>query len=208
MRFPRLLHRIWIEGSPPMPVPFIESGQAWADMNPGWTVRLWGGPDFPMRNACLYRRAPAGDAFRYRSDLLRLEILLRHGGVYVDADMQPLRPLDELLDGAPNTAFAAHSPDRWKGQRIISNAFLATVPNHPWMLRCVRKMPISVQAFRGTFTAMMTGPHHVNRCLEPGDDVRVLEPSTVYPTTKAEAESAFAFHAWATRKNLQLEALR
>jgi len=205
---PRIIHRIWIEGSPPMPADFIMAGQRWADLNPGWTVRLWGGPDFHMRNACLYRRAPAGDRFRYRSDLLRLEILLRHGGVYVDADMDPLRPLDELFDGAANTAFAAHSPDRWKGQPILSNAFLAAEPNHPWILRCVRRMPVSVQRFQGAFTAMVTGPHHVNRCLEPGDDVRVLSPETVYPTTAEQAATAFAFHSWANRKGLRLEALR
>jgi mannosyltransferase OCH1-like enzyme len=205
MKIPRIIHRIWIEGSPPMPSAFVANGVRWAALNPGWTVRHWAGPDFRMRNACLYRRAPANDALRYRSDLLRLEILAREGGVYVDADMEPLRPLDELLTG--HAAVAAYSPNQWKGERVLSNAFLAAVPGHPWILRCVEKMPLSIQAHRGQFLAMVTGPHHVNRCLRPGDDVHLLEPATLYPTTAAELACAYAFHAWANRARLKREAL-
>lgn len=205
MSIPRTIHRIWIAGSPPMPADMVENGARWAELNPAWTVKLWGGPDFRMRNACLYRNAPAHDALRYRSDLLRLEVLLREGGVYVDADIRPLRPLDELVDG--HEAVAAYSPDRWNGKAIVSNAFLGAAPGHPWLERCVRKMSISAHAFRGQPIAMMTGPHHVNRCLERTDEVTLIDTASVYPTTEAALEHAFAFHAWENRKALRMGAL-
>ena len=45
---------------------------------------------------------PAADPARNlaeRADVLRYEILRRHGGVYVDVDVECLRPLDDLLTG-------------------------------------------------------------------------------------------------------------
>lgn len=204
---PKIIHRIWIEGSPPMAPAYIEAGQKWATMNPGWTVKHWSGPPFRMVNSCLYEKAaPPHDRFRFKADLLRLELLLKYGGVYIDADMEPLRPLDSLLDGAD--AIAGWSPDRWKGKRILSNAFIGAVPGHPWIARCVAKMRLSVQAFQGKFLALMTGPHHVTRCLEAKDRVTTLEPAVLYPRTAEELAAAFTFHAWANRKALTMGALR
>ena len=199
---PRLIHRIWIEGSPPASPEMVRHGVRWEELNPGWTVRTWGGPDgFTMTNACLYRRAPWTDGLRYRSDLLRLEILLRFGGLYVDMDVEPLRPIEGLMEGSE--AVAAWSPNLWKGKRVLSNAFLAAVPGHPWIQRCVDKMRMSIQTYTGQFTAMVTGPHHVNRCLQKGDHVTILEPPVVYPTRAEELPTAYTFHSWANRAKLK-----
>ena len=34
-----------------------------------------------------------------KSDLLRLQVLYNHGGVYLDTDMECIKPIDELLNG-------------------------------------------------------------------------------------------------------------
>jgi len=205
MAIPKIIHRIWIQGSPSMPAAFTRNGLRWVQLNPEWQLRHWTLPDFQLANAGLYRHPIASDPHRCRADVLRLEILLRYGGLYVDMDIEPLRPIDELLQG--HEAVAAWSPNRWKGERILSNAFLAAVPEHPWIVRCVEKMAVSVELYRGQFLAMVTGPHHVHRCLEPTDQVHLLEPAAVYPTSIAELADAYAFHAWANRAKLTREAL-
>lgn len=193
---PRLIHRVWVSGSPAMPDGFIANGEAWARLHPGWTVRTWTGPEgFTMRNAAIYDAGPPNDLMRYRADLLRLEVLLIHGGLYVDMDVTPLRCVEPLLHG--RAAFAAFSPNTWRGQHVISNAIMAAVPGHAWIARCVDTMPDSVLQHRGSFLAMMTGPHHVNRSLRSWDDVHIAGPEAVYPTTPAGTANAYTHHAWA-----------
>lgn len=203
---PRVIHRIWIAGSPPAPPVMIRNGRLWRDLNPGWEVRTWSGPEeLRLRNECLYKRAPRADGFRFRADLLRLEILEQVGGLYVDMDVEPLRPVEELLEG--EGAVAAWSPNRWKGERVLSNAFMAAEPGHPWIARCVFKMRLSVRTYAGQFLAMVTGPHHVNRCLRPEDGVKVYESRVIYPRTHRELQDAFTFHTWENRQALRRERL-
>ncbi len=205
---PKIIHRIWeTEGSPPPTPKMIRNGVLWAQMNPEWEVKLWtNGPEgFWMANECLYRNAapPGHDGFRFRADLLRLEILYHSGGLYVDMDTEPLRPIGDLLEG--KSAVAAYSPNRWKGKRIVTNAIMAAEPGHPWIKRCIDKMKMSIQTHRGRFLAMVTGPHHINRCLAPEDDVHLLETSLLYPMTLAELSGAYTLHSWETRTKLRRE---
>jgi mannosyltransferase OCH1-like enzyme len=191
-----------------MPDEFVNNGEKWQELNPGWRVILWSKPSFPIMNECLYKKANVyapKDQLRFRADLLRLEILYAYGGLYVDADTKPLRPIGDMLDRY--RAAAAYSPNAWKGKRILSNAFMWSTPEHEWVRRCILKMRLSVQTYQGAFLAMMTGPHHVTRCLKPGDDVHFLPTEFIYPTTREHVKTAFTFHAWANKTHLKMEAL-
>ena len=205
----RTIHRIWIEGSDPMPEEYERNTRLWAEMNPGWRVVTWTKPTFPIVNECLYKRPPphlsAHDRLRYRSDLLRLEILYSFGGLYVDMDVEPLRPIEGLIRG--HTAVVAYSPNQWRGKSIITNALIWATPRHDWIKRCVGKMRISVRMFPKAFLARISGPHHVHRCHEPDDEVLVLPAERVYPMTQAQLEIAYTFHTWANRTGLTKEAL-
>lgn len=88
-RIPRIVHQIWL-GSPP-PEKYREWMTTWMNWQ-GWTYRLWTDEDVRCRelyNQELYDRA---DNYGEKSDILRLEILLEHGGMYVDVDFECIRP--------------------------------------------------------------------------------------------------------------------
>lgn len=59
-------------------------------------------------------------------NLIRLELLARYGGVYVDADTDPRRSLDDLPMPRGTTAWAMTSRHDW-----VQNAVMAAVPEHP-----------------------------------------------------------------------------
>ena len=95
MSIPKVFHRVWLGGE--MPVQFEAFGRAWLEMNPGWTMQTW---DESVIET-LDNRANCEKARTYseKSDFIRHEVLVRHGGVYIDTDFQPLKPLGSLLDG-------------------------------------------------------------------------------------------------------------
>lgn len=53
----------------------------------------------PARDLSTYKGISITQPF-HRADILRLEILLKHGGIYLDLDVIPLRPFDALLTGS------------------------------------------------------------------------------------------------------------
>ena len=102
------------------------------------------------------------------ADLIRLEALIRWGGVYVDQDVEPLRPLDVLLY-VP--AFAA-----WEDANSVPNAVMGAVPEHPAMLACLELM---ISRLPGD--TWQSGPGVLTACLPGRSDVLLLPPGSFYP---------------------------
>ena len=60
--------------------------ETWPRNHPDWSYHVWTEEtiDYPLRNQAQY---DAMKDFGGKADVLSYEILSRHGGVYVDADM-------------------------------------------------------------------------------------------------------------------------
>ena len=207
---PQILHRIWW-GSP-MPAEFAANGDAWRRLNPAWTLTDWTSLDAfgPLANQALYDAAPARDPHRYRADVARLEILHRYGGVYVDCDMEPLRPIAAILAG--RSCVVAESPNVGPhGVRLMSNAFMAAEPGHPFLAAAIAGLSASAAKYADRFTAKAVGAWHLHRVFQaqrfPG--VTVLPSWTVYPQSIRERDRgetpdlsrAYAWHRWATSRD-------
>jgi mannosyltransferase OCH1-like enzyme len=205
---PRILHRIWF--CPPMPAEFRDYGEQWREVMPDWAHVLWTANSLPadMVNKSVFDAAPESDPHRWRSDVLRLEVLLQFGGVYVDADTQPLRPLDALLPGVG--CFAAWSPNRRKdGGEVLTNATLGAVPWHPFIQELANELPLSAERYAGQRTAMVTGPYHLDRVWRSKlwPDVRIFPAAVFYPQTAADnyagtvpdLSHSYTWHRWHNR---------
>jgi mannosyltransferase OCH1-like enzyme len=179
---PRTIHHIWI-GPDPLPGelrPYVES---WKRHHPDWEHRFWGEdqlPADPIRPEVLERlRSPVE-----RSDILRLEILYTHGGVYVDTDLECLRPLDDTLGEADFVA-TTFKPGR------VTNTFIASAPKHPLLERALGE--IKPREFHG-FDKDVAGPPFLANLVRDYPDVQLLEPQVLFPDTPDERERAVAIH--------------
>lgn len=185
---PRTIHHIWI-GPDPLPDdhrPWIKS---WKRHHPKWKHRLWTEknlPEDPIRPEILERlRAPVE-----RADILRLEILYRCGGVYVDTDLECLRPLDDVI-GDDEFVGVCLKPGR------ITNTFIASAPRHPLLEQALRELQ-PMDAY-WTMTAAssikeVAGPPFLQTLVSDYPDVRLLEPALCFPSTPHEREGAVAVH--------------
>jgi len=173
---PKFLHQVWV--GPPVPEQFAEWAAEWKRMHPSWVYLLWLDADlasFTMTNQRLYDDAEqiAGpSANQFRADLARYEILYRYGGVYVDLDCEPLRPLDPLLDAE---AFVGWETDLvW-----ANNAVMGAEPFHPWLADLIDGLPAHVAAHPGRRPNVLSGPQYITPRLTL--DITVHPSRAFYP---------------------------
>lgn len=135
---PRKIHQLWV-GTKPIP----DRERTWcADMqrfNPGWEYHLHGNEllehyrDDPYVKHMLAK----GEKTAFVTDRLRVLLLRDFGGIYIDADAQPVQSFDVLpLWEKSHVQFVAamRSPHRkdvalHRSVPIIDNTFLASAPN-------------------------------------------------------------------------------
>lgn len=130
-RLPRIIWALWFQGESKAPEIVRCCLESWRRLNPGWQVVV-------LDRSTVDRYADVGlpeSTFtslgvQMQANLVRLALLLRHGGVWVDATTLCARPLDEVIDALvePSGFFAFTNASR---ERLISNWFLAALPQHP-----------------------------------------------------------------------------
>lgn len=182
-QIPRILHHIWVGG--PLPNHYAAYRRWWKRLHPHWEHRLWRDRDLQwLEHRDLYDRwgelAPR-NAGQFRANIARLEVLYRHGGVYLDCDMEPTgRCLDDLLD-PPAGAFCVwqREPGHRKGP-MASNAMLGAVAGHPAMRTLIDGIPVNVAEHTGRRSTYTTGVRYLTSRLD-GLYIDVLPASTCFP---------------------------
>lgn len=183
MPIPHVFHQIWV-GSDPFPKEYERYQRTWRKHNRGWEIRLWTEDDLPPD----LRRREAYDRLRQpaeRSDILRLELLHRFGGVYLDTDFECRRPLEPLLAGVD--FFVANlKPGR------VNNAIIGSVPGHPLLERAIAE--VRPRESWGLVDKAGTGPVFLNRLIADFPDVTVFDWPLFYPQTPEQEKEAVAIH--------------
>ena len=201
---PRIIHQIWL-GADPLPADFAGFVQTWRDHHPGWEHRLWTEENIPAdlrhRHALERIRHPVE-----RSDVLRLELLHRLGGVYVDVDFECRSSLDRHIADA--RCFTALLKPTQRPQRV-GNAFIGAVPGHPLLEAALEELrPLDWYGFDKT----ASGSLFFNELVKRFPDVLILPPELVYPSSPAQEEEAICIHhaarSWNDAAGLRRAALR
>lgn len=97
MTIPKTIHYCWFGGSP-LPPLAVKCIASWKRYMPEYEIKEWTEDNFDV-NAIPY----TAEAYRQRkyafvSDYARFWILYNEGGVYLDTDVELLRPLDDILE--------------------------------------------------------------------------------------------------------------
>ena len=127
-KIPLIIHQIWL-GSP-FPEKYKKWQQTWKNMGPGWQYKLW--TDAEVRKLKLFNQHLYDRETNYgaKSDILRIELLYRYGGIYVDTDFECLNPeafkrLHYLYD-----FYAGFHPADFKVFCLV-NGLIGARPGHP-----------------------------------------------------------------------------
>jgi Capsular polysaccharide synthesis protein len=123
---PRTIWCLWFQGWANAPDLVQACGASWRQRNPGWTIHYLSRDTLEARlDAVPELKAIAAKNLPIEalSDAVRIELLSRYGGVWVDSTVYCLRPLDGWLRPAMPRGFFAF--DRPGPDRMLSSWFLA-----------------------------------------------------------------------------------
>ena len=135
---PHIFHQVWTDEY--IPVQFVPWIRSWKDHHPDWQYILWT-DECAMRLVAFsfpeYMNTYNGYRQNiHRADAIRYFILYKFGGVYMDMDMESLRPLTDFIDS--HVCIVSQEPELHASvglnltRTLKSNAFLACRSQHPF----------------------------------------------------------------------------
>lgn len=145
MSYKRVIHRYWA-GPRDMPQKYVEFGEKWEDLNPGWIVmdhseevlQLW--PDLADIFNYLYGKDAGGDSPELHaqvSDIVGYALIREFGGVYVDCDIEPVE--SSIEPKLPNMAWASYGDEEtWE---VSNSAIGAPRPHDPFWEKLLLELP-------------------------------------------------------------------
>ncbi|CAJ1385748.1 unnamed protein product, partial [Effrenium voratum] len=169
-QIPKVIHQIWIGPKEP-PCLWIDTFRVeYLASHPGWGFHLWSDDEvarLPMINEEIYNKERM---WQCKADILRLEFLWHHGGMYVDADMISVeqKSLDKILDLGNETGWViAYEPDtKDKPYSILGNSVIACTPHHPLTLMLILYLKQTFHHKRDHIDVFaVTGPVMYTKCL-------------------------------------------
>ena len=215
---PRILHQTWKNNNIP---PDLEAfRRAWQEHHPDWIYCFWSDRDIRefirLRYPWFLSVYDQYPEHIMRVDAVRYFIMSYYGGVYIDLDFQCLKPLDKLLEDKqivvglePPAHLDLHFPEERTLARIVCNAFIASVPGHPFWEHVFKQL---IAYHRAPSPLDATGPFLLTRAYESyaqKDDITVLPSDRIYPASSEEpwaeldpeiqaelGEKAYAVHHW------------
>ena len=96
MSIPKTIHYCWFGGSP-LPELAQKCIASWKKYCPGYEIIEWNESNFDI-NICTYtKEAYEAKKWAFVTDYVRLKVLYDYGGIYMDTDVEVLKPLDSLL---------------------------------------------------------------------------------------------------------------
>lgn len=188
MKIPKIIHIVWLGKNTHPYVPFYKK---WAELHPDWQIMFWNDEYIPTsKNKDVIK---SRKHFSSKSNIVRLEVVEKYGGVYVDTDVEPIKNLEPLLENIE--AFVGYQLVNEK----VCNAVFGATPHHPWLKTLLETLPAYQEQ------EPPWGSVHMGEALKKHRDVTIFQPEVFYPFLWDEpqksrgpfGEKTYARHLWA-----------
>lgn len=93
---PRIIHYCWF-GKGEMPKKMVECICSWKEKCPDYKIVEWNEENFDVCSNLYVQQAYKLKKYAFVTDYVRLYVLYHYGGIYMDTDVEVLKPLDRFL---------------------------------------------------------------------------------------------------------------
>ena len=105
---PKTIHYCWFGGKP-LPEKALRCIASWKKYCPDYRLQRWDETNFDLTQNAYVRYCYENGKWAFLSDYVRLAVVAEHGGIYLDTDVELLRPLDDLLGNKAYFGFENNS---------------------------------------------------------------------------------------------------
>ena len=214
---PKVIHYFWF-GTKEIPDWQKKCIESWHRYCPDYEFRLWNEENYDIHKCKYMEDAYASGRMGFVPDYARIDLLYREGGIYLDTDVELLRPLDELLY---QPAFCCMQSN---GVVNLGSGF-GCVPGME-IIREMRDEYLTAEFILadGTYNLQMSSPQYQTRTLErygfhPDNTYQIIEDMTVYPADvlcgaclngkRETTQNSYALHlpslSWADQERIDAE---
>lgn len=116
------IHYCWF-GRNPLPPLAVRCIESWRRYCPDYEIKEWNEDNFDLNYNDYVKEAYEAKKWAFITDVVRLHALFTEGGIYMDTDVEVLKPLDNLLQYEAVSGF--ESPSR------IPTGLMACREGHP-----------------------------------------------------------------------------
>jgi len=177
-RIPKVIHYCWF-GKNPIPDRYKIWMESWHKYCPDYEVKLWNEENYDVsKNEYMLQAYEAGK-WGFVPDYARVDIIYNHGGIYLDTDVEIIRPLDDLLY---EDAFLGFE----RNDMVNLGQGFGAVKGHP-IIKEMRDMYEELSFVKDDGTLNLTpSPSYqtevlVKHGLERNGSYQIIDHMTVYP---------------------------
>lgn len=123
-QIPKTIHYCWFGGAP-LPDLAQKCIASWRAFCPEYRIVRWDETTFDFEAFPYAKEALEAKKWAFVSDVARLYALHRCGGIYMDTDVEVLKPLDEILQYEAVSGFESDTE--------IPTGLMASKANHPFI---------------------------------------------------------------------------
>ncbi len=142
---PKIVHYCWFGGEKPAYAKNIIEG--WRRLLTDWQFIEWNESNTDLQCCPFVKEAYEKGIYAFVADYVRVDALIRYGGVYLDADMELLKPLDALLDCDMFLGYESES--------YFSTGIIGTLPENE-LLKSLRELYQDIPHFEYPLTTINT----------------------------------------------------
>jgi len=96
LKIPKTIHYCWF-GENPIPDRLLKYMESWSKFFLDYEIMRWDESNYDIAKNKYMKEAYDKKMWAFVSDYARLEIIYNHGGVYLDTDVEIVKPFDDLL---------------------------------------------------------------------------------------------------------------
>ena len=203
---PKIFHYCWFGGGPES---HAEFRKGWQQIHPNWNIRRWDEETCAEIDHPYYRTALETKSWANAANYVRIYNLQRFGGVYLDTDVEVIKPFDDILDCPAFVGFQI-APELYREDEMVNNAVWGSTPDH----ECLERLLWTFDVLNGDERANISSPrlitdYLVQHGLKYGEekvrcaDIDVYPKDVFYPYSWKEkyspeciTERTRAIHHW------------
>lgn len=167
---PKTIHYCWFGGKD-KPEIFKQYHQIWKRLLPDYEIREWNEENFDVEYCHYSREAYLTGNYAHVSDVCRLYALYKHGGIYLDTDVEVLSSFDRFL---PLNSFVSLEPP------FVGTAVIGAEAETTWIREFLKYYRRTHFINCWGHTVRMPNTHILCRKILPSLPITALP--TIFPT--------------------------